>query len=59
MKRIRELVDQWGIQVVLYATMWLGLMLMFLASLLVLGPQSCVDPVRTYDPRFDQPPRVE
>ena len=59
MKTFRDLVQRFGIQIVLYATMWIVLLTMVFVSLLILGPQSCSEPVREYDPRFDQPPRVE
>ena len=55
----RNLVDRFGIQVVLYVTMWIALLATVLVSLLLLGPQACIEPVKTYDPRFDQPPQVE
>ncbi|REJ73468.1 MAG: hypothetical protein DWQ36_02690 [Acidobacteria bacterium] len=51
---IRRLVDRWGLQVTLYAFMWIVLLAAIAVGALVLGPRSCVEPEPRVDPAFDR-----
>lgn len=52
-RQLAELVDRWGIQLVLYAFMWVLLFSAILVSFAVLGPSACAVPQPMVDPGFD------
>lgn len=52
-RKLNELVEQWGLQLVLYAFMWVLLFAAILVSFAVLGPRACAVPEPQVDPGFE------
>jgi hypothetical protein len=52
--RVKQIVDTWGIQLTLYALMWVMLFLGIALSALVVGPGACAAPQPVVDERFER-----